>query len=134
MKLLLDTHIILWALDDNPRLSSQARSLIMDAENEIYYSSASVWETTIKYMAKPDKIHISGSELSDLCRKMGYRMLSIAGRHVKALETLVYYSKDQVHNDPFDRIMLAQAKADGLRFLTHDSKIPFYREEYVISV
>ena len=52
MKLLLDTHIILWALDDNPKLTSQTRNLIMDAKNDIYYSSASVWETTIKYMAK----------------------------------------------------------------------------------
>ena len=51
MKLLLDTHIILWALDDNLKLSNQARELIMDAKNDIYYSSASVWETTIKYMA-----------------------------------------------------------------------------------
>lgn len=52
MKLLLDTHIILWTLDDNPKLSGYARDLIMDAKNDIYFSAASVWETTIKYMAK----------------------------------------------------------------------------------
>lgn len=72
MKLLLDTHIILWALNDNPKLSEQAKDLIMDADNNVYYSAASVWETTIKYMTKPDKIRISGSKLSELCRKMGY--------------------------------------------------------------
>ena len=65
MKLLLDTHIILWALDDNPKLSNKARTLIMDIKNEIYYSSASIWEITIKYMSRPDKIRISGSRLSD---------------------------------------------------------------------
>lgn len=134
MKLLLDTHIILWALDDNPQLSNQARNLIMDTKNDIYYSSASVWETTIKYMAKPDRIHISGSELSNLCKKMGYRMLPITDEHVNALETLIYHSQIQTHNDPFDRIMLAQAKADGLKFIMHDSKIPFYEEECVVSV
>lgn len=134
MKLLLNTHIILWALDDNPKLSSQARALIMDEKNDIYYSVASAWETTIKYMAKPDKIHISGSKLSDLCRKMGYRMLPITDSHVKALETLVYHNQYQMHNDPFDRIMIAQAKAEGLRFVTHDSKIPFYEEGCVIVV
>lgn len=134
MRLLLDTHIILWALDDNPQLSDQAKALIVDRKNDIYYSSASIWETTIKYMAKPDKIHISGSKLSELCRKMGYRMLPIADNHVKALETLIYHNPSQVHNDPFDRIMVAQAKADGLKFMTHDSKIPFYDEECVISV
>ena len=134
MKLLLDTHIILWALDDNPKLPKQARALIMDAQNDIYYSSASIWETTIKYMAKPDKIRISGSKLSDLCQEMGYQMLPIADNHVKALETLIYHSQNQVHNDPFDRIMLAQAKADGLKFVTHDSKMPFYEESCVMVV
>ncbi|MBD5521646.1 MAG: type II toxin-antitoxin system VapC family toxin [Lachnospiraceae bacterium] len=134
MKLLLDTHIILWALDDNPKLSSQARKLIVDAGNDIYYSSASIWETTIKYMAKPDKIHISGSQLSDLCKEMGYRMLPIADNHIKMLETLVYHDQGQVHNDPFDRIMIAQAKADGLKFITHDSKIPLYEESCIIAV
>lgn len=134
MKLLLDTHIILWALDDNPKLSRQARKIIMDIENDIYYSSASIWEATIKYMAKPDKIYISGSKLSNLCREMGYLMLPITDDHVKALETLTYHNQDSPHNDPFDRIMLAQAKADGLKFVTHDSKIPFYEEDCVVVV
>lgn len=134
MKLLLDTHIILWALNDNPKLPSKARKLILDSRNDIYYSSVSVWETAIKYMARPDKIYISGSKLSDLCRETGYRMLPIADGHVKALETLVYHNKYQAHNDPFDRIMLAQAKADGLKFVTHDSKIPFYEEDCVVFV
>lgn len=134
MNLLLDTHIILWALDDNPKLSDQARSLILDADNDIYYSSASVWETTIKYMSKPDKIRLSGSELSKLCRGMGYQTLPITDKHVEALETLVYHNEHLTHNDPFDRIMLAQAKADGLKFVTHDSKIAFYNESCVIEV
>lgn len=134
MRLLLDTHIILWALDDNPKLSSRARTLIVNEDNDIYYSAASVWETTIKYMAKPDKIHISGSRLSDLCRDMGYRMLPITDSHVRALETLTYHREFQTHNDPFDRIMVAQAKADGLKFVTHDSKIPFYMESCIIAV
>ena len=134
MKLLIDTHIILWALDDNPRLPVRAREMILDGQNEIYYSVASIWETSIKYMAKPDKIHIIGSALSALCRKMGYMMLPITDEHIKALETLVYHNEHQSHNDPFDRIMIAQAKAEQLQFVTHDSKIPFYEEDCVISV
>ena len=134
MKLLLDTHIILWALNDNPKLPEQAKCLIVDEANEIYYSSASVWEITIKHMSKPDKIHISGSTVSDMCRKMGYQMLPIADRYVEALETLVFKNEYQEHNDPFDRILIAQAKADGLNLLTHDAKIPFYDEDCVISV
>ncbi len=85
-------------------------------------------------MAKPDKIHISGSVLSDLCRKMGYQMLPITDSHVEALETLTYHNQEKEHNDPFDRIMIAQAKAEKLRFVTHDSKIPFYEEACVTSV
>lgn len=60
MKLLLDTHIILWALDDNPKLPLEARTFIMDEKNDIYYSTASGWETAIKYMSRPDKIWIGG--------------------------------------------------------------------------
>ncbi len=134
MKLLLDTHIILWALDDNLKLSEQAKALIMDAQNSVYYSSASVWETTIKYMSKPDKIRLSGSKLSELCRRMGYQMIPITDRHVAALETLVFHNEHQVHNDPFDRIMIAQAKSEGMKFITHDSKIPFYNESCVMAV
>lgn len=134
MKLLLDTHIILWALDDNPKLPEHARNLILDAENDIYYSTASIWETTIKYMSKPDKIRLSGSKLSELCRKMGYQMLPITDSQVGMLETLVFHDEHQVHNDPFDRIMVAQAKAEGMKFVTHDSKIPSYNEPCVIAV
>lgn len=53
MKLLLDTHVVLWAMNDNPKLSEKARNLILDSQNEIYYSTASVWETTIKHMLVP---------------------------------------------------------------------------------
>lgn len=77
MKLLLDTHIVLWALNDNPKLSEKARKLILDSQNEIYYSTASVWETTIKHMSKPEKIMISGKQFSDYCKQMGYQMLAI---------------------------------------------------------
>ena len=85
-------------------------------------------------MSKPDKIRISGSKLSDLCQRMGYQMMPIADKHVKVLETLIYHNPNQVHNDPFGRIMIAQAKADGLKFITHDSKIPFYEESCVLAV
>lgn len=85
-------------------------------------------------MAKPDKIRVSGSKLPDLCKGMGYKLLPIMDDHVKALETLIYHNLEQAHNDPFDRILIAQAKAEGFRFVTHDSKIPFYEESCVIDV
>ena len=134
MRLLLDTHIILWTLNDNPKLSKEARKLILDPDNEIYYSTASIWETTIKFMSKPDKIHISGTKLAELCNQVGFRMVPISDNHVRQLETLRYHKEIQDHNDPLDRIMICQAKAEGFRFVTHDTKIPFYQEPCVISV
>ncbi len=65
----------------------------MDVGNEVYYTSASVWETTIKYMSKPDKNRLSGSKLSELCRKMGYQMLPITDRHIGVLETRVFHNE-----------------------------------------
>lgn len=134
MKILLDTHVVLWAIDDNPKLTEVARKMILDSENEIYYSTASVWETTIKHMSKPDKIMINGTKFSEYCKQMGYQMLSIEDKHVEKLETLVYHKDVQDHNDPFDRIMIAQAKAEGMQFMTHDTKIPNYQEPCVISI
>ena len=134
MKLLLDTHILLWALNDNPKLPKKAKDLILEDDNEIYYSTASVWEITIKHMAKPERIKISGKEMSDLCVKMGYRMLPIVDDHVKKLESLVFQNQYQTHNDPFDRIMIAQAKAESMMFVTHDAKIPFYHEACILEV
>ena len=61
-------------------------------------------------------------------------MLPITDKHVGGLETLVFHRGHQVHNDPFDRIMIAQAKVAGMKFVTHDSKIPFYHEPCVIEV
>ena len=134
MKILLDTHVVLWAMDDNPKLTEVARKMILDSKNEIYYSTASVWETTIKHMSKPDKIMINGSKFSEYCKQMGYQTLSIEDKHVEKLETLVYHKDVQDHNDPFDRILIAQAKSEGMQFMTHDTKIPNYQEPCVISI
>lgn len=65
---------------------------------------------------------------------MGYQTLSIEDKHVEKLETLVYHKDVQDHNDPFDRILIAQAKSEGMQFMTHDKKIPNYQEPCVISI
>lgn len=134
MKLLLDTHILLWALADDPKLPLTARRLIADESNTVVYSSASLWEVSIKHALHPDRMPASAATLLEFCEAAGYESLPIANRHVLALETLVRDPAAPPHNDPFDRIMLAQAKADGLVFLTHDSLIPAYGEECVLSL
>lgn len=134
MRLLLDTHILIWALSDDPRLSDQARALIEDRSNQVLFSSAALWEIEIKHQAHPDRMLCDAAQISDYAKKSGYQCLQIAERHVLALSSLTYETDARPHNDPFDRIMLCQAKVDGLVFLTHDSLIPNYREACVQSV
>ena len=106
----------------------------LDKENEIFYSTASVWKITIKHMLHPDKLRINGNLLERGCEENGYLVLPILNKHVSALETLKRSKDAPKHNDPFDRIMVAQAKAEGMMFLTHDSLIPYYDEAFIISV
>lgn len=134
MKVLLDTHIILWVLENNARLSKQTKEIIESEDNQIYYSTVSVWEIAIKHMAHPEKMRIDGRSLSKKCLDSGFEMLPVYDRHVYGLETLARLDHAPPHNDPFDRIMLSQAKTDGLKFITHDSLISYYNEECILVV
>lgn len=134
LRILLDTHIALWAITDDERLSETARRLLLSAENEIYYSTASVWEVQIKHSLHPENMPITGRQFSDFCQRSGYIMLTIRDNHVFALETLSRPKVAPKHKDPFDRILISQAKAEEMMFLTHDSLIPYYNEPFIISV
>lgn len=134
MKALLDTHIILWALTEDKKLPQRARLILSQKENEIWYSTASVWEVTIKNMNHPDHMPISGRQLTKYCLRAGYQMLSIQDKHVHVLEELQRMENVPAHKDPFDRIMIAQAKAENMMFVTHDSLLLGYREECVAVV
>lgn len=128
MRILLDTHIALWALIDSPRLPRKARDLILDAENTIYFSAASVWEIAIKHRLARGDMPVSGSEARKLLKEAGYIELPITSSHAAATEELPLH-----HSDPFDRILVAQAVSEPMRLLTHDSKLPAYGDciEYV---
>lgn len=134
MKILLDTHIAIWAVVDSEELSDVARAMILDRNNEIFYSAASVWEITIKHMTHPETFLYSGKYLVDGCEENGFVSLPIFNKHLEELETLVRPKGAPPHKDPFDRILLAQAKSEGMKFMTHDSLIPYYNEPFVISV
>lgn len=134
MKVLIDTHIAIWAVLNNPKLPKQAKDIILDKENDIFYSTASVWEITIKHILHTDRLRINGSLLEKGCEENGYFVLPILNKHVSALETLKRLENAPRHNDPFDKIMIAQAKTEGLMFLTHDSLIPYYNEPFIIPV
>ncbi len=123
MRLLLDTQIALWALTDSPRLSAQARAWIESGENDIYFSAASIWEIAIKHRLARKDMPISGIEAARLFREAGYYELQVTAVHAAATEQLPPH-----HEDPFDRMLVAQAFSEPLRLLTHDRQLPAYGE------
>ena len=131
MNLLLDTHIAIWALNDDPALSEKARSLILDPDNAIFYSTVSVWEVLLKHARRPQDIPFDEKDFSEACREAGFLPLNLSDKHILAVSTLV---RTNDHNDPFDRLLIAQAKVENLSFLTHDALIPGYNEKCVVEV
>lgn len=132
MNILLDTHILLWTLTRDSKLPRQAIDLIADENNKVYYSIASIWEVEIKNSL--GKIAITGEELAGYCKEAGFDLMQIKEEHIFGLKTLKRDENAPKHNDPFDRIMLAQSKEEDCKFITHDSLIPFYNEPCVINV
>ena len=129
MKILLDTHIALWLLADDNRLSSNARIIIEDTTNELYISTASIWEIAIKNSKRPDSMRTTAEEFSSYCEQAGIISLPIENKHIFALKDL-----PDIHNDPFDRLLLAQASSEGFKLMTHDDKIVRYRMGDVLEV
>ena len=134
MNLLLDTHILIWALNADARLPEKAREMILDKDNAIYYSSVSVWEISIKHTNHPDSVSFTGKELAQFCQEAGFLPVEMRDKHVFALETITRTEGAPPHHDPFDRMLIAQAKAENMSFLTHDSLLPYYEEKCIIPV
>ena len=134
MKLLLDTHILIWALNEDPRLPDKAKEMILDEDNTIYYSSISLWEVAIKHAKYPNEVEFTGEELSGFCQEAGFLPVEMRDKHVFALETLTRESGAPPHHDPFDRMLIAQAKVEHLLFVTHDSLLPYYEEKSIVLV
>ena len=133
MNILLDTHILLWTITGDSKLPEKAVSLIEDMENNtVFYSIASVWETEIKNSL--GKLPISGQQLSEYCKETGFKLLSVEEKHIFALNSLERDLSLPKNNDPFDRIMLAQAKVEEYNFITHDSLVVGYNEKCIIFV
>ncbi|ABM61565.1 type II toxin-antitoxin system VapC family toxin [Halorhodospira halophila] len=121
MHLLLDTHILLWAAADSPRLSQEARELLLDPEHQLAYSAASLWEITIKRGLGRDDFRVEPSVLRRELMEHGYEELAIRGPHTLAVGNL-----PDVHKDPFDRMLVAQAQVEGYTLLTRDHQVAQY--------
>jgi PIN domain nuclease of toxin-antitoxin system len=121
MNLLLDTHIALWAITDSPRLSARARRLILDPHATVWISAATMWEIAIKHALGRGDMPVSGEQAIDHFRASGYRFLAIEPEHAAAIEALPPH-----HQDPFDRLLAAQARVEPMRLLTHDPVLARY--------
>lgn len=135
MNLLLDTHVIIWALTDDERLSDYARNLIYDDNNVIYYSIASIWEIAIKNYKSPVKCPYNELEIDSYCKKAGFLPMDIRVTHIGEIRNLRVRSEKVLKNqDPFDRIMIAQAKSEGYKILSHDTNFFNYDEPCIMLI
>ena len=127
MRLLLDTHVALWAITDDPRLSSVARGLIADPANTVVVSAASIWEIAIKRALARGDMPVSASKAVEWFAASGYLLLDISPLHAAGVETL-----PAIHNDPFDRMLVAQALVEPLRLLTRDRLVAEYSDTIIM--
>ena len=119
MKLLLDTHVLIWALSLPERLPEYITEMICNENNDVYVSAVSLWEISIKHKKSPHKMPFSSIQIRDYCQRAGYIFLSIS---VDSVSTFDVTSFDN-NNDPFDQMLVSQSIANNMKFLTHDEKI-----------
>jgi len=122
MNLLLDTHIAIWAVEDNSRLPKAARTHILDPEARLFVSVASLWEIAIKHARHgAHMMPMSAKDALGFFQASGFAIVPVGPPHVLALESLPRH-----HDDPFDRLLVATALAEPLRLITHDVRLAAY--------
>jgi PIN domain nuclease of toxin-antitoxin system len=127
VRLLLDTHVAIWALTAPELLAAQARALIADPANDIFVSAVSILEIAIKHhLGKRSAPPFSGSAALAYFREAGYELLAISAEHAAGVEALPHH-----HADPFDRLLVAQALTEPLRLITHDAKVAAYSDSII---
>lgn len=118
MRVLLDTHILLWTLSDDPKLSGKARKLIENAA-EVYISAATFWEMSIKVGL--GKLNVDLEEIRGFCLESGFIELPVTSEHAIAVKDLEHH-----HRDPFDRLLVAAAMTEPMKLLTADPLVAKY--------
>ena len=126
MRLLLDTHILLWALADPRRLSEPARDAIESVENEVLFSAASIWEIAIKAEVLRAEFGVDTTTIIAAARDMRFDELAIRAEHAAAIAVLPRH-----HKDPFDRLLVAQALTEPARLVTADKMLGAYSKDLV---
>jgi len=123
MRYLIDTHILIWAVANPRKLSAKARKVLSESDAEYFFSAASVWEIAIKHLRHPDDIPLSAGAARRMFTSSGFRELPVLARHPELVENLA-----DLHGDPFDRLLIAQARCESMVLVTHDEKVAAYGE------
>ena len=121
MKLLVDTHLLLWAADQPNRLSAAARSILANPAHELHFSAASLWEVALKRGLGREDFRTDARVLRRGLLDNGYRELPIVSEHAVTIDSL-----PAIHKDPFDRILVAQSMVEGITLLTGDPVLARY--------
>lgn len=127
MKILLDTHVLIWALEDSPRLPLKIRDAILDENNQIYVSTLSLWEIAIKHNKMPESMPYSATQIRDFAMRAGYIFLSLN------LDAITIFDQNDLseHKDPFDQLLVCQSASHNMRLFTHDEKLKQYNVGFV---
>jgi PIN domain nuclease of toxin-antitoxin system len=121
VRFLLDTQLLLWAAANNERLPREARELLEDDDNEVYYSAASIWEIAIKSSLRRKEFRIDLAQLLATLPEMGLVELPITAVHAAGVTRL-----PPIHRDPFDRLLIPQSLVEPLTLLTNDALLDRY--------
>ncbi len=119
--LLLDTHLLLWAAGEPDKLSTSARALIEAPETQLHFSAASLWEIAIKHRLGRDDFKVEPRRLRRGLLDHGWRELAVTSEHAVAIDML-----PDLHKDPFDRMLIAQAQVEGMKLATSDDIVARY--------
>lgn len=130
MRVLLDTHYLIWSMYDSSRLPAELAELLMDENVWIEYSIVSLWESEIKHLKHPDRFEFTASDILYDAQNAGYHRVNIDPSHIFTLGS-IGSEETAGHKDPLDRMLIAQAKAENMLLATHDKRLIDYDEPCV---
>ena len=121
MNYLLDTHILLWALVDPDKVPGPMRRIVEDTENRVWFSAASIWEIAIKHSLAKADFAVEPATIWNAARETGIEELAVTAEHAVGVDALPW-----LHKDPFDRLLVAQARAASMKLLSVDPQVNAY--------
>ncbi len=133
MNVLIDTHFVLWFAKGDQRLPSQLKTIMEDPVNRVFASEVSLLEIEIKHAKNPTAMPYTGEDFIELCQAGDIELRPLTRSAILAYGTLDFERVGELHKDPLDRLLIAQAKSEGLIFATHDRMLNLY-DEPVIAV